>query len=157
MLKENLLIRALHLNFDHLSENAKSFKQKINVSTENLNAGILDLHECLVNEWTMQLEIQAKIHHEMIQKRLEYEERIKKYEEEMEKSKERKKDEKPAKKKMKTVKPTNEPPLVGIDNYPDTYEEFLIEEQKQYEHFIKTVYYPELLDLTPDEVMRNNK
>ncbi|KNC24962.1 hypothetical protein FF38_11843 [Lucilia cuprina] len=152
MLRENLVIRALHMDFDHFSENAKSYKQSITVSTENLNAGIVDLPDCLVNEWIMQLEVQEKKRNELIQIRMEYEEKMRQYEEQMEKKKGRNKNEKDTKSKLKIVKPTKEPLFIGNDVFPDTYEEFLVEEEKQYQNFIQTVYKPELLDLRSDEI-----
>ncbi|KAM7360693.1 uncharacterized protein ACRADG_006992 [Cochliomyia hominivorax] len=152
MLRENLVIRALHLDFDHLSENDKSLKQNIRFSKENLNAGIQDLYECLVQEWIMQIEIQDKKRNEMLKKHLEYEEKLQLYEKEMENKKSRKKDDETKKSKIKIEKPTKEPPNLGNDMLPDTYEDFLKEEQQQYEHFMETVYKPELLNLSEDEI-----
>ncbi|XP_075149014.1 uncharacterized protein LOC142222650 isoform X2 [Haematobia irritans] len=158
MLYENFAIRAIHMDFDHVSEKAKSSSHVI-VPAVNLNAGIQDLHECLINEWLMQLEIQGRIREEMVQKRLEYEEKLREYEEEQtKKGKENKmaKDEgtKSGKKgkAMKMVKPGKEPPIIDADIFPDIYEDFLEEEQKQYENFINQIYNPDLLDLDSDEI-----
>ncbi|XP_073820142.1 uncharacterized protein [Musca autumnalis] len=82
MLYENLTIRGIRMNFDHLSEKAKSYTQLITVPVDNLNAGIQDLHECLINEWLMQLDLQARIRQDLIQKRIDYEEQLRLYEEE---------------------------------------------------------------------------
>lgn len=101
----------------------------------------------------MQLEVQDRKRNEMIQARMEYEEQIRQYEEQMEKQKGRNKDEKAPKKKARFAKPTKEPPFVANDMFPDTYDEFLDEEQKQYEHFIQTVCNPALLNLSTDEVV----
>lgn len=42
-LQENLSIRGIHMNFDHISPNAKSYFQKIEIATENISAGIQGL------------------------------------------------------------------------------------------------------------------
>uniref|UniRef100_A0A1I8MVP7 CASC1 C-terminal domain-containing protein n=1 Tax=Musca domestica TaxID=7370 RepID=A0A1I8MVP7_MUSDO len=156
MLSENLTIRAIRMNFDHLSEKAKSFTQLITVPVDNLNAGIQDLHECLINEWLMQLDLQNRVREDLIQKRLDYEEQLRQYEEEQAKKKGKKaaSDEGDGKKSKKTkiVKPTKEPPIIEADVVPDTYADFLEEEQKQYESFINTIYNPETLDLDSDEI-----
>lgn len=40
MLRHGMTIQAIHMNFDHISEYAKSFKQEIAMSVRFLNAGI---------------------------------------------------------------------------------------------------------------------
>lgn len=156
MLKQNLSIRAIRMKFDHLSENAKSYLQVINLPVDNLNAGIQDLHECLLNEWLMQMDIQSRLRNEMVQKRLDYEERVRQYEEEEAKrgKKQRGGDDDKNAKQTKLVRPTKEPPLIGPDMFPDIYPDFLDEEQKQYEHFINSIYNPDSLDLDYDEVAK---
>ncbi|XP_061390183.1 uncharacterized protein LOC133325430, partial [Musca vetustissima] len=155
MLYENLTIRALHMNFDHLSEKAKSYSQIISIPVDNLNAGIQNLYECLINEWLMQLDLQTRIRQELLQKRLDYEEQMRQYEEEQAKKKGKKQkaegDGKKSK-KSKITKPTKEPPIIGPDMVPDIYPDFLEEEQKQYESFINMIYNPETLDLDSDEI-----
>ncbi|XP_073820153.1 uncharacterized protein isoform X2 [Musca autumnalis] len=155
MLYENLTIRGIRMNFDHLSEKAKSYTQLITVPVDNLNAGIQDLHECLINEWLMQLDLQARIRQDLIQKRLDYEEQLRLYEEEQaRKGKKQQVAEGDGKKqkKPKISKPGKEPPIIDTDVFPDIYGDFLEEEQKQYEFFINSIYNPETLDLDSDEI-----
>uniref|UniRef100_A0A1I8PAQ3 CASC1 C-terminal domain-containing protein n=1 Tax=Stomoxys calcitrans TaxID=35570 RepID=A0A1I8PAQ3_STOCA len=156
MLHENVAIRAIHMKFDHITEYAKSFSQAITVPVENLNAGIQDLPECLTNEWSMQCEIQEKVRHELMQKRQEYEVKLREYEEaQAKKGKKKSKDDSKASKKSKkekTLKPPKEPPLIDGNTLPDVYDDFMDEEQKQYEDFINLIYNPEVLDLDSDEI-----
>lgn len=154
MLRENLTIRAIRMNFDHISEKAKSYTQLITVPVDNLNAGIQDLHECLINEWLMQIDIQNRVRADLFQKRLEYEEQLRLYEEEQAKRGKKKQGQEGEKKykRPKIPKPTKEPPSVADDVVPDVYADFLDEEQKQYEYFINTIYNPETLNLDSDEV-----
>ncbi|TMW50252.1 hypothetical protein DOY81_004666, partial [Sarcophaga bullata] len=150
----NFVVRAIHLNFDHISEKSKSDIQEADVSRENLNAGIEDLTKCLTNEWKMQLEIQKRIRDDMLAKRKEYEEQMRLYEEQQEKNKKANKeeDEKKGAKKKKIAKPTKEPPLLADDMFPDVWEEFLEEEENQYKDYIKMVYDPKNMDLDPKEI-----
>ena len=153
-LRINFVVRAIHLNFDHVSEKSKSNVQEVYVSRENLNAGIEDLTKCLTNEWKMQLEIQKRIRDDMVAKRKDYEEQMRLYEEQQEKSKKASKeeDEKKGAKKKKIARPTKEPPLLADDMFPDVWEEFLEEEENQYKDYVKMVYDPKNMDLDPKEV-----
>lgn len=155
-LTQNYALRAIHLNFDHVSVNAKSFVHEGSGMRENLNAGIEDLIKCLQNEWQMQLSIQKHVHNDMLTKRRDYDEQMRLYEEQQEKNKHRgndEEDEKKNEKKKKILKPTKEPPLLNDDMYPDVWEDFLEEEQNQYMDYIKKVYDPANMDLDCHEVV----
>uniref|UniRef100_A0A1A9W5X2 Uncharacterized protein n=1 Tax=Glossina brevipalpis TaxID=37001 RepID=A0A1A9W5X2_9MUSC len=150
MLRDEMTIQGIHMNFDHISEYAKSFKQEIAMSVRFLNAGIQDLSECLVNEFKMQLDIQKRVRRAIMDKYREYEEEvlaIKRAEEEQ--AKNRKKGEK---KVSKLTKLPKAPQFLDTEQYPDIYDDFLKEEQEEFELFINTFYNPKILNLNSDEI-----
>lgn len=72
VLCDNLTLRCVHTLFDHLSEEAKSYEQVID-GVVNINGGIMDIDDCLVNEWLMQLNLVDKIISALEQRLTEYE------------------------------------------------------------------------------------
>ncbi|XP_065362523.1 uncharacterized protein LOC135955995 [Calliphora vicina] len=155
MMHANFTLRALHMNFDHISENAKSFSQEILRPPDTKSAGVQDLTNCMANEWLMQLEIQNRVRNELIAKRQEYEDKLILFEQQEEKKCKQKDENKKGvskSKKPKIAKPTYEPPSIEDDMFPDITELFLKEEQKQYEDFINSIYNPKFLDLEAGEI-----
>lgn len=73
VLGDNLALRCVHTFFDHLSEDAKSYDQLIDVSARFLNGGIMDIEDCLINEWVMQLNIMDNLIATVEEKIMEYE------------------------------------------------------------------------------------
>uniref|UniRef100_A0A1A9ZL83 CASC1 C-terminal domain-containing protein n=1 Tax=Glossina pallidipes TaxID=7398 RepID=A0A1A9ZL83_GLOPL len=150
MLRHGMTIQAIHMNFDHISEYAKSFKQEIPMSVRFLNAGIQDLSECLVNEFKMQLDIQNRVRKKIMDKYREYEEQvlaIKQAEEAA--AKNRKKGQK---KVVTPSKMPQAPQFLSNDEFPDIYPDFLIEEQQEFELFINTFYNPKIFKLSFDQI-----
>uniref|UniRef100_A0A1B0BUP0 CASC1 C-terminal domain-containing protein n=1 Tax=Glossina palpalis gambiensis TaxID=67801 RepID=A0A1B0BUP0_9MUSC len=150
MLHQGMTIQAIHMNFDHISEYAKSFKQEIAMSVRFLNAGIQDLSECLVNEFKMQLDIQKRVRRAIMDKYREYEEKVlalKQAEEEA--AKNRKKSQK---KIVTPSKMPKAPQFLEKDEFPDIYPDFLLEEQQEFELFINTFYNPKIFNLSFDEI-----
>ncbi|XP_037811181.1 uncharacterized protein LOC119603270 [Lucilia sericata] len=159
IMQENFTIRALHLNFDVISENANSFFQNIATTLNTDNVVIQDLTDCMATEWLMQLEMQNRVRNYLIEKRQNCEEKLRLYEEQEEKKNKTKTKDKDGKKKggskskkTKLTKPSYEPPNIEEDMFPDIREEFLLEEQKHYEDFINRLYNPKSLDLSTDEI-----
>uniref|UniRef100_A0A1B0GEQ4 CASC1 C-terminal domain-containing protein n=1 Tax=Glossina morsitans morsitans TaxID=37546 RepID=A0A1B0GEQ4_GLOMM len=129
-LELNMTLQAIHTNFDHLSENAKSFK--FVTETGNLNFGIQDLRECLLNEFKMQTHLQ-KITREKIQDRYQaYLEKI----------------------QLKPLRKGHhlKPQPIEPDEYPDVSDDFFEEENKQFQQFLDIAYHPQTLDLNTDEI-----
>ncbi|KAM7359460.1 uncharacterized protein ACRADG_012840 [Cochliomyia hominivorax] len=87
IMQPNFAIRALHLNFDHVSERAKSFSTDIKEPSEITTADLADIIECLTTEWMIQIEIQNRVHYELLEKRKEYEEKLKLLEKQQENDK----------------------------------------------------------------------
>ncbi|XP_046804904.1 uncharacterized protein LOC111681317 isoform X2 [Lucilia cuprina] len=149
IMQENFTIRALHLNFDVISENVNSLYTD--------NAVIEDLSDCIATEWLMQLEIQNRVRNDLLEKRRHYEEKLRLFEEQEEK-KNKTKNKDPAKKegskskKTKLIKPSYEPQSIEEDMFPDIREEFLLEEQNHYEDFINSLYNPKSLGLNTNEI-----
>lgn len=114
---------------------------------------VKDLPECLLNEWLMQVYIQRNVSRMLRQNREDYEEILRQIDEAQAAKKKNEKEEEDKKKKVPVIhKPTREPQILPPDMYPDVYEEFLVEEQKQFENFINMIYHPNVLNLRDDEV-----
>lgn len=65
VLCDNITLRCVHTFFDPYSEFAKSYDLVIEKPMTEFNAGIMDIEDCLINEWSMQecilQELKAKI------------------------------------------------------------------------------------------------
>lgn len=57
VLCDNMTLRCVHTFFDPYSEFAKSYDLVIEKPMTEFNAGIMDIEDCLINEWSMQLVI----------------------------------------------------------------------------------------------------
>ncbi|ALC44488.1 CG12983, partial [Drosophila busckii] len=144
VLSDNLTLRCVHTFFDPYSEFAKSYEQVVHESDEDLNAGIADIEDCLINEWLMQVRIMNNIMDEMderIQRYLETEKRLAKPAAN-----------KPAPSDKKTAKPPKEPQTLPPGMYPDPYNIFLEREQRDYYEFLDQNFHPRNLQLEANEV-----
>lgn len=121
---------------------------------------VKDLPESLLNEWLMQIQIQTKVSNSLRQQHEEYEDKLRQIDEALaaRKAHEKNKGGDGDKKKKPPVIPKapKEPQVLPPDMYPEVYDEFLVEEQKQYENFINVVFHPDSLKLTPGEVRVDN-
>uniref|UniRef100_A0A1A9W5X3 CASC1 C-terminal domain-containing protein n=1 Tax=Glossina brevipalpis TaxID=37001 RepID=A0A1A9W5X3_9MUSC len=147
VLRPELTIQGIHMNFDHISERARTFKQEVFLPLESLNAGIQDLMECLVNEYKMLMEIQYRVGNEIKENYNKYTEELLKYSESVKLTKKGlnpKKDRKPFRFK--------EPQFCSDNEYPDVINDFLEEEHNQYLGFINIMYNPLTLDLKSHEI-----
>lgn len=140
------------MKFDHLSENARSYKHVLSASAEHLSSHTLELPDAVMSEWSMQMDMQDKKLNEMKQKYALYEILKQQYIEQMEKQMHRNKDDTNAKKKH-NLKMPKEPVVIEDDRRPDIYEEFLQEEEQRYENLMKTPFRPDLLNLSSEEVL----
>lgn len=106
----------------------------------------------------MQIEIQRNVSRVLRESREEYEEILRQIEAaEAAKKSAKKQDEEEKKKKVPVIqKPSREPQILPPGMFPEVYEEFLAEEQKQYENFINMVYHPNVLKLQPNEVPKRS-
>ncbi|KAH8302761.1 hypothetical protein KR044_010649, partial [Drosophila immigrans] len=145
VLSENLTLRCVHTFFDPYSEFAKSYLQVIDKSANDLNAGITDIEDCLINEWLMQFSIMNQMITRMEQKTILYEENMKELEEKMSQLK----NDQDALKKLKVPK---EPHKLPEGKFPDPHKSFLEQEQQEYEDFIDQYLNPTHLNLKPDEI-----
>uniref|UniRef100_A0A1A9W5X1 CASC1 C-terminal domain-containing protein n=1 Tax=Glossina brevipalpis TaxID=37001 RepID=A0A1A9W5X1_9MUSC len=153
VLRPQLTIQGIHMNFDNITEYAKTAKQDFFIPLGHLNAGIQDLPECLANEFRMQFDIQTRVRNQIIENYKEYVEKliqIREAEEAL--SKQRKKQDNKGSKAPKIKKGPREPQFIKDDEYPEIFDEFLEEENKQYQTFINIVYNPQNLNLNSDEI-----
>ncbi|XP_011206536.4 uncharacterized protein LOC105228410 [Bactrocera dorsalis] len=152
ILKENLTIRAIHFLFDPFSENAKSFKQDIKDVVEDLTAGIPDLHECLVHEHFLQVDLQNQVRTKLMERRADYESKVHALNEQLESLKKAKSADDDKKKEPKLIKLPKEPPVITENTFPDVWDDFLQLENERYNNFINNIYNPESLQLEADEI-----
>ncbi|XP_012155404.1 uncharacterized protein LOC101459558 [Ceratitis capitata] len=153
ILKENLTIRGIHFFFDPFSQNAKSYKQDIREVGEDLTAGIPDLHECLVHEHFLQVDLQNQVRTKLIERRAEYENKVHALAEQLEALKKSKSnDEDKKKKEPKLIKLPKEPPIITENSFPDIWEDFLQSEYERFNNFINNIYHPDSLHLELDEI-----
>ncbi|KAM8710809.1 hypothetical protein ACLKA7_017442 [Drosophila subpalustris] len=153
VLHDCLTLRCIHTLFDNYSQYAKSFDPMIPESIKDLTAGIIDIEDCLANEWLMQLDIQEELLESMLQKREAYEEAVRIIAEKTEKAaKEKKANEGKKTKAVVIPKPPKEPPAVPPGMLPDAYSTFLEREQQEYLDLLDQLYNPQNLKLMLDEI-----
>ncbi|XP_062128698.1 uncharacterized protein LOC133840721 isoform X1 [Drosophila sulfurigaster albostrigata] len=145
VLSENLTLRCVHTFFDPYSEFAKSFINVIDKSTNELNAGMTDIEDCLINEWLMQSSIMNQMITSMEQKSILYEETMR----ELEAKVAHAKGDPDVLKKLKAPK---EPQTLPEGKFPDPYKMFLEQEQQEFEEFLEQYLSPVHLNLKPDEI-----
>lgn len=112
----------------------------------------LDLPECLVNEFKMQLDIRNRVRQNIMDKYREYEEQVRALKQAEEAAAKNRK--KAQKKVVKPSKMPKAPQFLSNDEFPDIYPDFLREEQQEFELFINTFYNPKIFKLSFDEVRR---
>ncbi|XP_034104494.2 uncharacterized protein LOC117568170 [Drosophila albomicans] len=153
VLHDCLTLRCIHTHFDNCSQYAKSFDTVIPESIKDLTAGILSIEDCLANEWLMQVDIQAELLDNMLQKREAYEEIMRIIAERTERAaKEKKANEGKTVKAIAIPKAPKEPPSVPQGMLPDAYSAFLEQEQQQYVEMLDTQYNPLNLKMRLDEI-----
>ncbi|XP_036333680.1 uncharacterized protein LOC118744644 [Rhagoletis pomonella] len=156
ILQENLTIRGIQLFFDPFSENARSYRQdfkEIRDLTAVLSAGTPDIHDCLVQEHFMQVELQNQVRKRLMEKRAEYENKVVALAEQLENlKKSNASDNENKKKQPKLIKVPKEPPVITDDMFPDIWDDFLQLDNERYNNFIDFVYHPDSLRLEPDEI-----
>uniref|UniRef100_A0A1A9VTK6 CASC1 C-terminal domain-containing protein n=1 Tax=Glossina austeni TaxID=7395 RepID=A0A1A9VTK6_GLOAU len=152
VLRPQLTIQGIHMNFDHITEYAKTAKQEFFIPLAHLNAGIQDLPECLANEFKMQLDIQKRVRDQIMETYKEYMEKLALLKESQEALLKQRKTQDNKGKTPKPVKPLREPQFLRDDEYPEIFYEFLDEEGKQYNSFMNVVYNPANLNLSSDEI-----
>ncbi|TDG45500.1 hypothetical protein AWZ03_008123 [Drosophila navojoa] len=157
VLCDNLTLRCVHTLFDHLSEEAKSYEQVIHGAV-NINGGIMDIEDCLVNEWLMQLNILDKIISELEQTLTEYEqymaevaqkEATTRLDEKRTKKAGNRKEPKSKHLEKRIVKP---PEMFPEGMFPDPLQTFIEQEQQEFDDFLNQFLNPENLNLAPDEI-----
>ncbi|EDV95823.1 GH15560 [Drosophila grimshawi] len=152
VLHDCLTLRCIHTKFDNHSQYAKSFDPIIPDSPVQANGGIVDIEDCLINEWLMQLDIQQELLASMMAKRENYEDIMRTIAEKTEKMNKEKKANEGKSTKTVIPKAPKEPPLVPPGMFPDAYATFLEREQQQYLDTLDEIYNPRHLKLTSDEV-----
>uniref|UniRef100_A0A1A9ZL85 CASC1 C-terminal domain-containing protein n=1 Tax=Glossina pallidipes TaxID=7398 RepID=A0A1A9ZL85_GLOPL len=152
VLRPQLTIQGIHMNFDHITEYARNAKQEFFIPLAHLNAGIQDLPECLANEFQMQLDIQKRVRNQIMETYKEYMEKLAQLKESQEALLKQRKTPENKRKPPKPMKPLREPQFLRDDEYPEIFYEFLDEEGKQYNSFINVVYNPANLNLSSDEI-----
>ncbi|XP_030384999.1 uncharacterized protein LOC115632131 isoform X1 [Scaptodrosophila lebanonensis] len=144
ILTDKLTLQCVHAFYDHYTEYCKSYEQVIDISTDNLNAGIANIEDCLINEWLMQVEIQTEMFDKL-------ERKLKQYEENM-LAQAAKESQSKSKRDEAKNKPIKEAPVVPPGMFPDPYNAFLDREQKQYIEFLDEIYHPHKLNLEREEI-----
>ncbi|XP_068150033.1 uncharacterized protein [Drosophila tropicalis] len=161
VLNDRLTVRCVHTKFDMLTQNAKSFERVTLQSVSHLNAGILDIEDCLINEWYTQLEIQQELADKMRSKWNEYEETMELIADKMEKAaKEHRKSRDKStgsSKHHNILKPPKQPLQLVEGMLPDPHNVFLVREESQYLDFLDDLYHPKKMNLASDEInLREN-
>ncbi|XP_032598946.1 uncharacterized protein LOC6558382 isoform X2 [Drosophila grimshawi] len=156
VLCDNLTLRCVHSFFDHVSESAKSFGQQMDMCPNALNGGMMDIEDCLINEWLMQVDIMDKMINKLELKIMEY----KKFMSQMsvkvappkwgEIDQKKRKSDKSS--KSKNVKKPKEPQNLPDGMFPDPYDAFLEQEQQEFDEFLDKFMNPLNLKLGPHEV-----
>ncbi|KAH8302760.1 hypothetical protein KR044_010650, partial [Drosophila immigrans] len=153
VLHDCLTLRCIHSNFDNYSQYAKSFDTVIPESMKDLTAGMVDIEDCLANEWLLQVDLQGELLDMMQQKREVYEEIMRIILERTEKAaKEKKANEGKTVKAIAIPKAPKEPPSVPPGMLPDAFSAFLEREQQQYMELMDQLYNPQNLKMNPDEI-----
>ncbi|EDW79311.1 uncharacterized protein Dwil_GK13457 [Drosophila willistoni] len=158
VLNDRLTVRCIHTKFDMLTQNAKSYERVTLQSVSHLNAGILNIEDCLINEWYMQLDIQQELVDRMRSKWDQYEEAMEMISNKMEKAakEQRRSRDKPVK-HINIPKPPKQPPQLLEGMLPDPHKMFLEREESQYVDFLDELYHPKRMNLTSDEInLRQN-
>ncbi|XP_023161222.2 uncharacterized protein LOC111592963 isoform X2 [Drosophila hydei] len=164
VLCDNLTLQCVHTFFDHLSEEAKSYDQAIDATANSINGGIMDIEDCLINEWLMQVNIVDKILTKLEFKKLEYEE----YEEYLREMSQKDSNSRLDDKKRKSFKKSEiktkrvdlpllrrtlkQPASIPEGFFPDPFELFLEEEENELRDFLDRCLNPRNLNLTSDEI-----
>ncbi|XP_064542171.1 uncharacterized protein LOC135431140 isoform X2 [Drosophila montana] len=152
VLHDCLTLRCIHTNFDNYSQYAKSFDPIIPEGNVDVNAGILDIEDCLANEWYMQLDIQNEMLDSLMEKREAYEEIMRIIAEKTEKANKEKGNTEGKGPKIVIPKAPKEALLVPPGMLPDAQKTFLEREQQQYVDLLDEIYNPRHLKLGLDEI-----
>ncbi|XP_017864434.1 PREDICTED: uncharacterized protein LOC108614709 [Drosophila arizonae] len=152
VLHDCLTLRCIHSNFDNYSQYAKSFDPPIPEGNVDVNAGILDIEECLINEWLMQLDIQKELLAILLEKREIYEEIMRVITERTERAAKEKKNSDGKETKIVIPKPPKEALLVPPGMLPEPYNTFLEREQQQYLDLLDEIYHPRHLKIDDDVI-----
>ncbi|EDW17323.2 uncharacterized protein Dmoj_GI16835 [Drosophila mojavensis] len=152
VLHDCLTLRCIHSNFDNYSQYAKSFDPPIPEGNVDVNAGILDIEECLINEWLMQLDIQKELLAILLEKREIYEEIMRVITERTERAAKEKKNSDGKETKIVIPKPPKEALLVPPGMLPEPYSTFLEREQQQYLDLLDEIYHPRHLKIDDDVI-----
>ncbi|XP_002012193.3 uncharacterized protein LOC6586582 isoform X1 [Drosophila mojavensis] len=161
VLCDNLTLRCVHTLFDHLSEEAKSYEQVID-GVVNINGGIMDIDDCLVNEWLMQLNLVDKIISALEQRLTEYEQYTAEVAQKeaaarlVEKRANKSRSPKDAKSKRSEQRLSKrilrEPEMIPEGMFPDPLQRFIEQEQQEFDDFLNQFLNPQNLKLAPDEI-----
>ncbi|XP_030079484.1 uncharacterized protein LOC111592976 isoform X2 [Drosophila hydei] len=155
VLHDCLTLRCIWTNFDNYTQYAKTFDLAIpegHVEVD-VNAGITDIEECLVNEWLMQLDVQKELLAVLLEKRETYEEIMRVIAERTERAlKEKKNNDTSKKTKITIPKAPREALLVPAGMLPEPYPTFLEREQQQYLDLLNDLYNPINFKLPEDIV-----
>ncbi|KAH8395233.1 hypothetical protein KR222_003178, partial [Zaprionus bogoriensis] len=168
VLVDNMTVRGVHTFFDPYSEFAKSYDYVMETPLQDFNAGMMDIEDCLANEWSMQVAIIEKQTTLLEQRFLIYEATMKceflsalscelsnnlkiyqlyrEYEAKMTQAAVSEKKRAP---KFKSLK---EPQRLPEGKLPDPYRMFIEQEQREFKEFLDNYLSPEQLKLAPDEV-----
>lgn len=73
VLCDNMSLRCVHTFFDPYSEFAKSYDHDKYMPMHEFNAGIMDIEDCLINEWIMQKVIAENMIKQIEKKMVMYE------------------------------------------------------------------------------------
>ncbi|EDW68638.1 uncharacterized protein [Drosophila virilis] len=152
VLHDCLTLRCIHTKFDNYSQYAKSFDPCLPDGNVDVNAGIVDIEECLANEWYMQLDIQTEMLLSLLEKREAYDEALRIIAEKTEKSNKEKKNNEGNGTKIVIPKAPKEALQVPPSMLPDAYSTFLEREQQQYMDMLDEIYNPANLKLALDEI-----
>ncbi|EDW68637.2 uncharacterized protein [Drosophila virilis] len=158
VLGDNLTLRCIHTFFDPYSESAKSYEQVIDRVTDNFNGGMMDIEDCLINEWLMQVNIMENAITQVETKLIEYEEYLREMElraaasKTKETDKNKNKNKRSSKQVTPKIKVLKEPEQLPEGMFPDPRNAFLEQEQREFEEFLDEFLNPANMHLKPYEI-----
>ncbi|XP_022222307.2 uncharacterized protein LOC111074000 isoform X2 [Drosophila obscura] len=151
VLCDNMSLRCVHTHFDSYSERAKSFE--IMIDTEPLpHCGLMDIEDCIIDEWLTQVDIQDEIITKMESKMQQYVDAMDKIEVNQAPRRSKVEDKKKDQSQAKAVKAPKEPQSLPEGMFPDPYAIFLDREHQEFKKFLDESYNPANNSEIPGEI-----
>ncbi|SPP76892.1 uncharacterized protein LOC117580041 [Drosophila guanche] len=151
VLSDNMCVRCVHTHFDAYSERAKSFEIVIDSETMP-HCGLLDIDDCIIDEWLTQVDIQEEIITKMESKMQQYVNVMDPIEANQTLRRSKTSEQKKEQTQAKAMKAPKEPQSLPEGMFPDPYNIFLESEHEEYIKFLDEAYNPANNPAIPGEI-----